>query len=354
MKDNYRALAAEWEPVEAVMVAVPPHDPDCDWFYIYDDIIAQYHRLLEAFIQNNVVTVVLCRNLHETAALFSDMESDFLKYVECQFNDTWTRDYGPVAVHKEDDWRMMDFGFNGWGLKFTSDKDNLVNLRLMNMGIIDSKTYRNNRDFILEGGSIETDGKGTLLTTSKCLCSPNRNGGKTKHELQEILHRRLGVDHILWLDYGNLCGDDTDSHIDTLARLCPDNTILFTGCRDESDPHFQPLLRMRAQLELFRNQIGEKYNLVELPLPDPVYDPIDSHRLPATYANYLIVNDTIFIPSYNQPLKDDLACKTMSVVFPDHKIISVDCNVFIRQHGSLHCATMQLHKGSINLSSLNS
>lgn len=157
----------------------------------------------------------------------------------------------------------------------------------------------------------------------------------------------LGARHILWLDFGALAGDDTDSHIDTLARLCPENTILFTGCRDENDEHFEELLKMRAQLTLFKNQLGLPYNLIELPLPSPVYDE-DGERLPATYANYLVTPRNIFMPVYGDSGNDMLACQTVKIAYPDHKVVPVDCRILLKQHGSLHCATMQLPKGVLN------
>ncbi|MDE5814319.1 MAG: agmatine deiminase family protein, partial [Muribaculaceae bacterium] len=262
--------------------------------------------------------------------------------------DNWTRDYGMISVVRNERLRALDFGFNGWGLKFASDKDNLVNLRLHEKAIIAPLVYRNERDFVLEGGSVETDGAGTVLTTSRCLQSPNRNGGKTKAELNRELLQRLGCDHVLWLDHGALEGDDTDSHIDTLARLAPDDTIVFTGTRNFDDPQFESLLAMRAQLTLFRTAEGNPYNLVELPLPDPVLDE-DGSRLPATYANYLVVNGVIFMPTYAQPDKDDLAMRTIQIAFPGYKVVGVDCRTLLRQHGSLHCATMQIPAGIINL-----
>ncbi|MDE5903012.1 MAG: agmatine deiminase family protein, partial [Muribaculaceae bacterium] len=191
------------------------------------------------------------------------------------------------------------------------------------------------------------DGAGTQLTTARCLTSPNRNGGKSKSELNEILARRLGASHVLWLDYGALAGDDTDSHIDTLARMAPGNTIIFTGCRNMDDEHFEELLHMRGQLTLFRTPDGESYNLVELPLPDPIFDD-DGRRLPATYANYLVTGSHIFMPTYGQPANDRLACQTIRIAFPDHVIVGIDCRALIKQHGSLHCATMQLYEGYFN------
>lgn len=288
--------------------------------------------------------IVLCSPDSDAMELFSDCRDELITLVTTEINDTWTRDYGPLTVLKDDRLRALDFGFNGWGLKFASDKDNLVNLNLDKKSFFKPRSYRNERDFILEGGSVETDGEGTLLTTTRCLCSPNRNGGKSKKEIAEILEQRLGVTHVLFLDYGALEGDDTDSHIDTLARIAPGNTILFTGCRNIEDPQFEELLKMKAQLMMFRNIVGEPFNLVELPLPDAIYDE-KGERLPATYANYLVTDTTVFMPTYAQPQNDALAMQTVKIVFPDHDVVGVDCRTLIKQHGSLHCATMQLPKG---------
>lgn len=318
-----------------------------DWDYILPDVLNCYHALIKAMTAADVKVLLLAHDKDAAEQLFADVRKENLVILPATYNDTWTRDYGPLAVIRMERRRNLDFGFNGWGLKFAADKDNLVNLFLRDRFILEQESYRNERDFILEGGSVETDGKGTLLTTTRCLCSPNRNGGKTKAELNEILHERLGVDHILWLDYGALAGDDTDSHIDTLARLAPDDTILFTGCRNVDDEHFEELLKMRAQLTLFRTRDGQPYNLVELPLPDPVYDD-EGKRLPATYANFLVTDKTIFMPGYRQPANDLLACQTVRIAYPGHEVVQIDCTPLLYQHGSLHCATMQLHDGFIN------
>lgn len=334
-------LIAEWERCSAIMLALP--DKHTDWAYILDEARDQYHRLIKTFTDHNQVCLIITRNQAQARELLHDCNQELIRFVEADYNDTWTRDYGPITVEalNHNQQRLLDFGFNGWGLKFASDKDNLVNLNLTKIGVFNKEEYRNNRDFVLEGGSIESDGNGTLLTTSQCLCSPNRNGGRNKEELNRILAERLGVDHILWLDYGALSGDDTDSHIDTLCRIAPHNTILFTGCRNMDDSHFEELLKMRAQLSLFRNPEGDPYNLVELPLPDPIYDE-EGERLPATYANYLVTPEKIFMPVYGQPLNDELACNMVKVAFPDHEVVPVECLTLIKQHGSLHCATMQL------------
>lgn len=340
---------AEWEPTEYVLLALP--DKDTDWAYILPEALDQYRRLVKAITDEGIKVALLCRDKNEAAEILSECRQDLISYISMDYNDTWTRDYGLLSVERDDRRRALDFGFNAWGLKFASDKDNLVNLRLNEADLLQPLTYRNERAFILEGGSVDTDGHGTILTTSRCLQSPNRNGGMTKAELNRELHDRLGADHVLWLDHGVLEGDDTDSHIDTLARMAPEDTIVFTGTKNFDDPQFESLLAMRAQLTLFRTAEGNPYNLVELPLPDPVYD-TDGSRLPATYANYLVVNNVVFMPTYAQTDKDDLAMRSIRIAFPDHKVVGVDCRTLLRQHGSLHCATMQVPPGMLNLNRL--
>lgn len=338
MNDDIRYIA-EWELDGPVMLALP--HADTDWNYILPEAIEQYRTLISALASNGESIWLIAPDASVAKEMLSGIDYADMRIIEMPTDDTWTRDYGPIAVSRHGRLRLVDFGFNGWGLKFASSRDNLVNLGLEQSRIIPVGVYRNRREFILEGGSIETDGRGTLLTTTRCLLSPNRNGGGTRAEIGERLQRELGVDHILWLDYGALAGDDTDSHIDTLCRMAPDNTILFTGCRDIDDSHFEELLHMRAQLSMFRNAEGEPYNLIELPLPDAIYDE-EGLRLPATYANYLVTPRALYMPTYNQPGKDTLACQTAKIAFPDHKIVPVDCRTLIRQHGSLHCSTMTL------------
>lgn len=340
-----RKFLPEWFPQESVLLAFPTINTD--WAYIIDEAQSQYRRIIDALTSEGIHVVLICEDVGKTREFFHGFDHDLVRYIVAPYNDTWTRDYGPLAVVKDDRMRALDFGFNGWGLKFASDRDNLVNLRLKEMGVFPDGVYRNERVFILEGGSVETDGKGTVLTTSRCLCSPNRNGGLSKKEVAGKLYDTLGTDHVLFLDYGALEGDDTDSHVDTLARLAPGNIILFTGCRDVDDSQFEDLLKMRAQLTMFRNAEGEPYNLIELPLPDAIYDE-DGNRLPATYANYLVTDKVVFMPTYGQPANDLLAMQTVRIAFPGHKVVGIECCTLIKQHGSLHCATMQIPKNLFN------
>lgn len=349
MSNNRRRFIAEWEPTEAVIITLPA--PHTDWDYILDEAIDQYRALAKAIASTGVKLIVLCADSREAAELLALPEgSGEVFFIETDFNDTWVRDYGPLCIEKDGDRRRaLDFGFNAWGLKFAADKDNTVNRSLAEKGIIRKEVYRNDTDFVLEGGSVETDGAGTVLTTTRCLCSPNRNGFLSKAEVNAQLQRRLGADYVVWLDFGALEGDDTDSHIDTLARMAPDDTIIYTGCDDPDDPQFAELALMKRQLSMVRTAEGNPFNLIELPIPDPVYDPADGSRLPATYANYLIVNNFILMPTYGCGRKDLLAAKTLKIAFPGHEIISVDCRTLLRQHGSLHCATMQIPEGIAGL-----
>lgn len=336
----------EWEQQEAVVMALP--DEHTDWAYMLEEVIRCYKEIAEEIIDSGEKLILLCRNKKFAAECMAELPQESIIYIEMPINDTWTRDYGFISVANNGEIKLLDFGFNGWGLKFASNNDNLANLNLCKLKYISDDKYVNYRDFVLEGGSLETDGKGTLLTTTKCLCSDNRNGGKSKEEIEAILGKRLGINHFLWLDYGYLAGDDTDSHIDTLARLCPNDSILYVGCRDIDDEHFEELLKMKAQLMTFKTSEGNPYNLIELPMPDPIYDET-GERIPATYANYLVLNDRVLLPTYNQPNNDILATNLLKVVYGDKEIIPIDCTALIKQHGSLHCSTMQVPKDALNL-----
>lgn len=216
--------------------------------------------------------------------------------------------------------------------------------RLIEAGALCGK-YVNRLGFVLEGGSIESDGCGTLLTTSECLLSPNRNGQMSQTEIEEYLRNTFHVQQVLWLDHGYLAGDDTDSHIDTLARLCPNDTIAYVRCTDSQDEHYEALRLMEEQLKTFRTLQGEPYRLLPLPMADAVID--NGERLPATYANFLIMNDAVLYPTYNQPANDHRAAEVLQEAFPGYKIVGIDCQALIRQHGSLHCVTMQYPEGVI-------
>lgn len=335
--DN-RRLPAEWEKQGGIILAWP-HELT-DWAYMLDEVTECFRNIVTA-VAPRAKVIVIAPDIEVPKRQLAGIEGyRNILFVELTTNDTWARDFGPITVREGTIPVIVDFKFNGWGLKFAADKDNRLTSRMIEKGVL--RAERDNElGFVLEGGSIESDGKGTLLTTSECLMSPNRNGDLSKSEIEHKLRNVLGVDHILWLDHGALAGDDTDSHIDTLARLAPHDTIVYVGCDDSEDEHYDELRRMKSQLMELRTKEGCPFNLVELPLPDAIYDE-DGERLPATYANFLILNDVILLPVYAQPKKDFLALQILKIAFPEHDIIQVDCRALIKQHGSLHCVTMQV------------
>ena len=336
---------AEWEPCRAVMIAWP--HAATDWVYMLDEVEQCYQNLAQAIVEFADLIVVTPEPAHVEAMLRAKIgDLSRVTIAVTDTNDTWTRAYGPISTISEDGDKdlvvLNDFCFNGWGLKFAADLDNLVTRKLIFNEILGREArYRNELSFVLEGGSIESDGKGTLLTTRRCLLSPNRNGGLTRHEISRHLKDVLGVTKIHWLDHGALEGDDTDSHIDTLARLAPDDTIIYTGCENPADTHYAELGAMRDEIRALRTAEGRPFNLIELPLPAAIHDE-DGQRLPATYANYLVVNGGVLVPSYGQPKTDRLASLMIGSAYPGKKVVQVDCRALIRQHGSLHCATMQI------------
>lgn len=195
-------------------------------------------------------------------------------------------------------------------------------------------------DFVLEGGSLEVDGEGTLLTTERCLLSPTRNPGHDRESIEQIFGRELGVRRTLWLQHGDLLGDDTDGHIDTLARFAGSGTIVYQGCDDPQDAHYEDLGAMAEELRSFRKLDGTPYELVSLPLPRAIIDE-DGRRLPAGYANFLIVNGGVLVPTYGGP-EDAVALSLLRPCFPGREIVGIDCQALIHQYGSLHCVTMQI------------
>ena len=257
-------------------------------------------------------------------------------------NDTWARDHGFITLVGDGgacEPLLLDFCFNGWGEKFPAELDNAINRRLYESGAVKGQ-YENHLDFVLEGGSIESDGRGTIFTTTGCLMAPHRNQPLTKDEIEQHLKQRLRAERVIWIDHGQLTGDDTDGHIDTLVRICPHDTLLYVSCDDSSDEQYQELQMMEEQLHTLRTTDGNPYRLLRLPMPHPILDE-DGQRLPATYANFLIVNGAVLCPTYAQPDLDETAMKTIAQAFPDREIVGIDCRSIIRQHGSLHCCTMQ-------------
>ena len=285
-------MPAEWEPQTAVQLTWP-HE-GTDWAPMLPEITAVYEEMAREISKRERLIVV----------------------DDIPHNDTWARDHGFITVVAPPDATPPDL----------PEREGIV-----------SGQYEPHLDFVLEGGSIESDGQGTIFTTECCLMAPNRNQPLSKQDIEERLKQWLGAERIVWLQHGSLIGDDTDGHIDTLVRICPNDTLLYIG----ADADHPDLLLMEQELQALRTLDGQPYRLLRLPMPHPIYDGDD--RLPATYANYLVVNGAVLVPTYNQPDLDAEAMHTISLAFPDRDIVGIDCRAVIRQHGSLHCCTMQYY-----------
>ncbi len=339
-----RTLPAEWAPQSAILISWP--HAETDWADILDEVTECYVRMAYAIAAHQPLIVLVVEGLDVSSLLEKRLPqavfSNITFVVVPKTNDTWVRDYGFLTVQSTGGAELMDFRFNGWGGKFKAEHDNAANRLLFETQLLRGH-YVDALDFELEGGGIESDGCGTLLTTAECLLNPNRRRQgdavptPDKAQVEALLKERLGVERILWLHHGYLAGDDTDSHIDTLARLCPNDTIIYVQCTDTADEHYEALAAMEQELQAFRTLEDKPYRLIPVPLPDACYDEED--RLPATYANFLIMNKVVLVPTYAQPEKDALALKNIQKAFPEREIIGVDCRALIRQHGPTWCAT---------------
>jgi agmatine deiminase len=333
-------LPAEWERQDAILLAWPHNHTD--WADMLDQVEQVYLEITRQITRFE--SVIIVSPTPETVQLKLKEEAVDLSnilFLQADTDDTWARDFGPLTVHNGQELTQLDFTFNGWGHKFPAENDNKVTEKL-NQSEIVKPNQRQKIDLVLEGGSIEVDGHGTLLTTSQCLLNQNRNPDLTLEEIEKQLSQYFDINHFLWLNHGCLAGDDTDAHIDTVARLCPDSTILYVQCNQPDDEHFLQFKKMEEQLKSFKDQNGHSFRLLPLPWPKACYN--EDERLPATYANYLVINGAVLVPIY-QDSADEQALKTVKQAFPDREIIGIECLPLIKQHGSLHCITMQFPAG---------
>jgi agmatine deiminase len=334
-------LPAEWEPQDAVLLAWP-HE-DTDWRPCLAEARASFAGLA-ALISRFERVLLAARDVGGARAALAHAGADLSRVrpypVDC--NDTWARDFGPITVRADGAPRLLDFVFNGWGGKFPAALDNRVTARLAALGAFGATPVRA-VDFVLEGGSIDSDGRGTLLTTRACLTHPGRNPGHDAAGIESVLRAHLGAERMLWLESGHLAGDDTDAHVDMLARFAPGDVILHAACDRPDDEHHASLARMAAELGRFRAPSGRPYRLVPLPWPPAQYDEAGA-RLPASYANFLVINGAVLVPAYGAP-PDSAARHAIGAAFPGREVFGVDCRPLIRQHGALHCVTMQIPEG---------
>lgn len=336
-------VPAEWERQECVQLTWPHRDTD--WCNMLDQATSCFVEIAKAIsVRERLLIVAPEKEEVKKRLTESGVNIDNVTFFECKTNDTWARDHAFItSVEENGEFVLNDFCFNGWGEKFNSIYDNMINQSLFSAGLFSNARYKDMNSLVLEGGSIDTDGKGTLLTTSSCLLSKNRNDFYNIENAEYTLAPLMGAKNFLCLEHGCIVGDDTDGHIDTLARLCPNDTIVYVKCYNESDEHFAELSEMEKELMTFKTMDGRSFNLVPLPLPSEIV--FEGERLPATYANFLIINDAVLVPIYGQDSLDNEAIEVLSKVFPDREIIGINCLPLIRQHGSLHCVTMHYPEG---------
>ena len=344
MTDNLY-FPAEWEYQSMIQLTWPHSATDwcccleaiIDTFVAFAEVITRYERLL-------VVTPDVEATRTQMSGRLTPEAMSLVSFCPCPTNDTWARDHGALTLldNSGDPSKalLLDFQFNGWGKKFPAALDNAINRHIAAAGLF-TMPLESHDDFVLEGGSVESDGQGTVFTTTQCLLAPNRNQPLTRQEIEQQLKTLLHAHRVVWLHHGQLEGDDTDGHIDTIVRCAPGDTLLYVFCNDTGDSQYEELHALESELLSLRTSDGHPFRLLPLPLPSPIYE--DGERLPATYANFLILNGAVIVPTYGQPERDAQAMSAIGKAFPDRDIIGLDARQVIRQHGSLHCLTMQYY-----------
>ena len=334
---------AEWERQSAVLLAWP-HE-DTDWADRLAEVETTYVALVSAITRFERAIICVADEALERHASgqleAAGVDLERVRFVRAEYDDTWLRDSGPITLREGDGYRLLDFRFTGWGGKFEASRDDAL-VETLERGGVFRHAGRTAIPFALEGGAIDTDGAGTLLTTWQCL--NQRHPETSREELTEKLADWLRQDRVLWLDHGFLEGDDTDAHVDTLARFASPDSIVYQGCDDPSDSHYPHLRAMGDELAALRTADGRAYRLFELPWARPILD--EGRRLAASYANFLIVNGAVLAPAYGDEA-DARARAVLRDAFPDREIVMVPCRPLIWQNGSLHCITMQLPEGVV-------
>ncbi|HEU0197138.1 MAG TPA: agmatine deiminase family protein [Nevskiaceae bacterium] len=331
-------LPPEWAPQRAVMLTWPRRDGD--FGPLFDAVERDFLGItstLSRFEDLHINVAAGATALREQL-LASGIPAQRLHLYELPNDDVWARDHGPITVWRAGRCVHLDFTFNGWGGKFPAARDNASTAALAALNAWPAAVET--VDFVLEGGAIDVDGHSSLLTTERCLLAPTRNPKLSRAGIEDVLRRQFGISQVLWLKHGDLLGDDTDGHVDTLARFCNPRTIAWQSCEDTTDAHYAELQALGRELAALRDTQGQRYELVPLPLPAPIHAQ-DGRRLPAGYANFLIVNGAVLVPAYGDAHDED-ARSRLAPHFPGRQLISVNCRSLIEQYGSLHCVTMQL------------
>jgi len=326
-----KRLIAEFEKQNFTQIIFP--HAKTDWIEYLKEAEVTFINIINTIIKYQKC-LVICDDITSVKSHFSENKNLF--FIEYETNDTWARDCSALSIEENNKIKLLDFTFNAWGDKFEAFKDNAMSEAI-------SKHYSKELwhvNFVLEGGAIESNGAGIILTTSTCQLNQNRNPKLNSIEITKKLNETLGATEILYLERGYLAGDDTDSHIDTLARFIDKKTIMYVACENKEDEHYQELKLMEEELQ--EMAIKHDFKLISLPFPHAIYE--DKKRLPATYANFLFVNGAVLVPTYGVK-EDEEALNIFRQVFKDRDIVAIDCSTLIKQHGSLHCITMNFASG---------
>ena len=333
-------MPAEWEPHAATWLAWP-HNRDT-WPDTYSAVATVYVQMIAALHRDERVHIYV--NDSETAGHVrhrleaAGVDLTRIGLYEIPTNDAWTRDHGPIFLTRRHE-QIIELGltnwtFNAWGGKYPPwDLDDRVPGRIAQHLNLSSFTPH----MVLEGGSIDVNGRGMLLTTESCLLNPNRNPTLTRSDIEHTLKAFLGVHHIGWLGEG-IVGDDTDGHVDDIARFVNPTTVVCAVEDDPTDMNYKPLQDNLRRLRSMRDQSGQPLRVVPLPMPGPVED--EAERLPASYANFYIANRTVLVPTYDHP-HDDTALSILQALFPGRRIRGIPCRELVIGLGALHCVTMQ-------------
>jgi len=326
MKEKKR-LIAEFEEQSFTQILFP--HANTDWVTYLSEAQKTFINIINA-IRKYQKCLVVVHDVDEVKAHFTDENN--LEFVQYTTDDTWARDCSALSLEQNDEIVLLNFIFNGWGNKFDAQKDNAMTQNIAHKYLT---CKLKNIDFVLEGGAIESNGAGTILTTAACMLNQNRNPHLNPTQITQKLKEFFGAQHILYLNHGYLAGDDTDSHIDTLARFIDEKTIMYVKCDNINDEHYHELKLMEEELQMTAKE--QDLELISLPMCDALY--FEGERLPATYANFLFVNGAVLVPLYGVS-QDTEALEIFKKTFPQREIIAIDCSILIRQHGSLHCVTM--------------
>ncbi|MFA7232852.1 MAG: agmatine deiminase family protein [Terrimicrobiaceae bacterium] len=332
------AMPAEWEPHEATWLSWP--QPGCNSFPgSYDRVIPTFVQMAAALAESETVRINVLDSAQEKSVrhLLRGAPPERVEFFHIPTNEPWCRDHGPIFVRRKTAPRLavLDFGFNAWGWKLSPfEADDEVPQKVagqLGLPVLDHS------GFVLEGGSIDVNGAGAVLTTEICLLNPNRNPKLSRHQIEKKLHEVLGVRQVLWLGDG-IEGDDTDGHIDDLARFVSKAVVVTVVEEDENDPNFEPL---RGNLERLRQMClpdGEPLHVLPLPMPGRIVR--EGIRLPASYANFYIANEIVLLPVYGER-NDAWAESVLREAFPKRKIVGIDCRELIWGLGAFHCLTQQ-------------